>query len=332
VNIGTHGKRYKWVDRWAQVSSSESVKNGWAHPGIVVTKECEVITGDPLDKKMLVFDKDGNLLRSWDSGLTEAHGMTLVEERGVEYLWAADSGSKMVRKGSKYISQKSRKGGVVAKFILDGTKVLSLPRPEIVVYKTGDYQPTSVAVFEERFGGNGDVWVADGYGKSCVHLYDRSGNYIKSIDGTEGNGVHFDCPHGIFIDRRKNEPEIYIADRNNTRVCVYDVEGRYKREFGADLLISPSAFAAKDEFLFVAELDARIAVLDARDSLVCYLGENVSVRNGKDGNGWPNVPESLIETGKFNSPHGIAVDARGNIFVAEWLLGGRVTKLVAQKN
>ena len=54
-----------------------------------------------------------------------------------------------------------------------------------------------------------------------------------------------------------------------------------------------------------------------------------------DVEGWPNntsdegrtIPTSLLETGKFNSPHGLAVDANGNLYVAEWLIGGRVTKL-----
>ena len=74
-------------------------------------------------------------------------------------------------------------------------------------------------------------------------------------------------------------------------------------------------------------------VLDASDGLVCYLGDNEQVC---DVAGWPNnrneagevVPTSLLEPGKFNSPHGMAVDADGNIYAAEWLIGGRFTKLV----
>ena len=68
------------------------------------------------------------------------------------------------------------------------------------------------------------------------------------------------------------------------------------------------------------------------DELLTYIGDNEQVC---DVEGWPNnkgdggqiVPTSLLETGKFNSPHGLAVDANGNLFVAEWLIGGRVTKL-----
>ena len=84
--------------------------------------------------------------------------------------------------------------------------------------------------------------------------------------------------------------------------------------------------------MVVAELRARLAVIDMNDELITYLGDNAQVC---DVEGWPNntsdegrtIPTSLLETGKFNSPHGLAVDANGNLYVAEWLIGGRVTKL-----
>ena len=84
--------------------------------------------------------------------------------------------------------------------------------------------------------------------------------------------------------------------------------------------------------MIIAELKARLTVTDADDGLVCYLGANGPV---SDVDGWPNnknsageiVPTSLLEPGKFNSPHGMAVDADGNLYVAEWLIGGRFIKL-----
>jgi DNA-binding beta-propeller fold protein YncE len=84
--------------------------------------------------------------------------------------------------------------------------------------------------------------------------------------------------------------------------------------------------------MIIAELRARLAVTDMNDELLTYIGDNEQVC---DVEGWPNntsdggqiIPTSLLETGKFNSPHGLAVDADGNLYVAEWLIGGRVTKL-----
>ena len=116
------------------------------------------------------------------------------------------------------------------------------------------------------------------------------------------------------------------------RVQVYDMEGGFKRAFGADFLTTPSGFVTYGDLMVIAELRARLAITDIDDNLVTYLGDNQQVC---DVEGWPNnmgdggniVPTGLLETGKFNSPHGLAVDADGNLYVAEWLIGGRVTKL-----
>ena len=86
------------------------------------------------------------------------------------------------------------------------------------------------------------------------------------------------------------------------------------------------------DLMVIAELRARLAVTNMNDELLTYVGQNEQVC---DVEGWPNntndegqtVATSLLETGKFNSPHGLAVDAKGNLFVAEWLIGGRVIKL-----
>ena len=123
-----------------------------------------------------------------------------------------------------------------------------------------------------------------------------------------------------------------MADRTNHRVQVYDVEGNFKRAFGSDFLSSPSGFVTHGDLMVIAELRARLAVLDREDNLICYLGENEDVCSVE---GWPNnqnqngeiVTSTLLQPGKFNSPHGMAVDNQGNLFIAEWLIGGRFTKL-----
>ncbi|MDE0824001.1 MAG: hypothetical protein OSB07_08555, partial [Dehalococcoidia bacterium] len=77
---------------------------------------------------------------------------------------------------------------------LEGNVLASLTRPNLDVYQEGMYSPTWVAVNEERHGGNGDVWVADGYGQSYVHRYDKSGNYISSINGEREGLVGLAAP------------------------------------------------------------------------------------------------------------------------------------------
>jgi hypothetical protein len=300
---------------------------------VAVTTANEIITFHPGDPSLLVFDQKGELLRTIETGLTEGHGITLTRQGDTDYLWIADTGAKRNHR-TDYGYQQGPAGGQVVKLTLDGRIALTLERPNLEIYREGKYQPTSVAVNEERFGGNGDVWVADGYGQSYVHRYSRfskNGEYLNSINGEEGGG-RFATPHGVWVDARKAEPELYIADRSNHRIQVYDVEGTFKRVIGADVLSSPSAFARAGDFLIVAELRARLAILDGDDRLVGYLGDNSAVCTQE---GWPNMLDARgiptrtnrLVPGQFNSPHGIGSDAAGNLYVAEWLIGGRLTKL-----
>ena len=332
MRVGSEENSYDWIDNWAKLPESESSRKGWAHPGIVVTESGNVVTCHPGDPVVMTFDGDGNLVSSWQGDFADAHGITLVNEGGVEFLWIADNGSKKSHSlGYEVPPGAGDASGQVIKTTLDGELVMRLETPPHPVYEATRYSPTSVAVNEARFGGNGDVWVGDGYGASYVHRFTMDGEYVGSINGEEGAGA-FSCPHGIFIDQRKSEPELYVADRSNARVQVYDVEGEFKRSFGSDFLTTPSGFVTHGDLMVIAELRARLAVTDMNDELLTYIGDNEQVC---DVEGWPNntsdegqiVPTSLLETGKFNSPHGLAVDTNGNLYVAEWLIGGRVTKL-----
>lgn len=320
MRIGSGRHTYEWIDSWAQLPDSPQRRAGWAHHGMATTSTGQVVTFHPGEPRILVFEPDGTLVRSVEVEVANAHGLCLVNEEGRDLLWLADNGAAGPAQ--------------VIKVDLNGRTLERLERPDLPCYREGRYAPTAVAVHEARFGGNGDVWVADGYGQSIIHRYDAQGHYLSSITGEEGAAGLFRTPHGLFVDRRKEEPELYIADRANRRIQVYDLEGRYKRSFGADVLSSPSAFAADPASgsLIVAELRARLAVLDPDDRLVGYLGENEAVCALP---GWPNMKDEMgqtvrttrLEPGRFNSPHGIAADAAGNLYVTEWLIGGRYTKL-----
>ena len=333
MRIGTGEHTYHWNDSWATLPNPESAKAGWSHHGIVVTEAGKIITLHQGDLKMMEMDPDGTVERSWDLGLNEAHGITLVKDGDTEYLWIADNGRKRgPHTDYDYPDSTSKVTGQVVKTTLTGETVMSLDTPPLPVYGEVDYMPTWIAVNEERNGGNGDVWVADGYGANHVHRYDRDGSYVSSINGEEGTVGPFNCPHAIFVDTRKSDHELYVADRSNGRVQVYDLEGGFKRGFGSDFLTSPSGFATHGDLMVIAELRARLTIVDIDDGPVAHLGDNEQVC---DVPGWPNnldddgntVATSLLEPGKFNSPHGMTVDADGNIYVAEWLIGGRMVRL-----
>jgi hypothetical protein len=305
--IGENHFRYEWIEDWAKIPDTKSGKeNGRTH-GVVVLKDGNIVVFNQADPAVLIFNPDRELLTSWGNRFGGAHGLTLTEENGEEYLWLTDQYS-----------------GEVIKTTIDGKAKLSIQKPGISLYNDKEYSPTWVAVFEDRFGGNGDIWVADGYGSNLIHRYSKEGIYLKTLSGEEGDAGFFKCPHSLFIDTRKSEPELYIADRGNRRFQVYDLEGNYKRSFGDDFLNSPCGGVIKDQYLFVPELFSRLAILDENDKLITYLGRNEETINIP---GWPNHPRKLIEEGKFNSPHDMAIDKEDNLYVVEWIIGGRVTKL-----
>ena len=324
---------YAWSDNWAHVPASPGARHGWSHHGIVVSETGDIVTYHPEDDLVMRYAPNGALKSSWKGNFADAHGMTLVKEGDTEYIWVADVGRKRLHKNRyEYPDPAAQFIGQAVKTTLDGQVVQKLPTPPLPVYESGSYLPTWVAVDEERHGGSGDVWVTDGYAANLVHRYTKDGKYLSSISGKEGKAGAFTCPHSIFIDRRKPAPELYVADRSNGRVQVYDLEGSWKRVFGADIFTTPSGFAVAGDVMVIAELNARLALLDIDDALIGYLGDNLPVTQTP---GWPNqlgpdkvpVRTSLLEPGKFNSPHGITTDAHGNIYVAEWLIGGRLVRL-----
>jgi hypothetical protein len=344
---------YDFLGDWADQAAVPGAASCWVHNAVVATHGGELIGFHA--GTLVAFDADGQLLRVVETGLTEGHGVTLAAEGGDEYLWVSDPGfvftcgaddgdpnwAAMFGKGVSCDIRQPR----VVKMTLDGEirAELSLPpvHPSIPAGPMGRYCPCGCVVDEERHGGSGDVWVADGYGSGLVHRFDKNGHHRGTLTGEEG-GQRLACPHAAFIDRRGGkEPELYIADRVNTRVLVYDLAGRYLRAFGESVLKSPSDFALWGDLLVVAELYGRLAVLDTDDALVGYIGAGPDPHAAEQWPtrpGWPNdltddghvqIPQ-LAAPDRFNSPHSVAADAEGNLYVSEWLLGGRYCKLTAR--
>jgi hypothetical protein len=308
MKVGRGEFTYEWIEHWARIPETESGRSNGRTHAVVTLENGDVLIFNQAQPGVLRFDPQGKLKNAWGDRFGGAHGMTLAYDGDAPVLWLTD----------QYSAE-------VVKTTLDGRTLMNLQRPNIAAYRgTGKFVPTWVAVNEERFGGNGDVWVTDGYGANFIHRLTRSGAYLGSINGTEGNAGGFACPHGITFIPKAAGAELFIADRSNKRVQVYDADGKFKRVFGADFLNSPCGFAYRDGVVYVPELYARLAILDEHDKLITYIGDNPAA---KPSPGWPNLPPEQIHPGKFNSPHGMAVDKAGNLYVVEWIVGGRITKL-----
>jgi hypothetical protein len=276
----------------------------------------------PADGSLVVFDPSGALVQRVEAGLTEGHGMAAVVVDGEELLWVADCGMKVVPSAEAQYGYElsTPRAGQVVLVRLDGSLVRRLPEPVDAAYESSPYRPTAVCVTDD-----GIVWAADGYGASLVHRYGPDGSIIETLS-------EFDCPHGLLLDRRREEPEVYIADRGNNRLVVHGTDGARRRVVAEGELDSPCSMASHGEYLFVAELRARVTILDGNDDVVARLGDNQEAAGVP---GWPNalgndgkvVRTPHLEAGRFNSPHGVAADDDGDVYISEWLVGGRFVKL-----
>lgn len=313
VNAGPF--TFEWIEPWADLPDSE----GWAHHGFAVNRDGNLVTGHAKEPRILILSPEGTLLNSFEVPVTETHGITLSEENGEEILWIVDTANKY--------QTESRHPVQVLKCTADGRVLAQLTREDFPVPEDDPFCLTACTVDPAT----GQLWVTDGYGSNRIFRFSPDLKHELTLDGTEGDAGAFSQPHWVYMDTRKDQAELYIADRANDRIQVYSTEGKFLRCL-SDGLITPSAFAAFDDILVVAELKARLLLMDLNDQIIGYLGTG---HDYLDRPGWPNKlegetpasPLGVLEPGKFNSPHGMCADSNGNIYVAEWLIGNRFIQL-----
>ncbi|MBA3684308.1 MAG: hypothetical protein H0W72_03605 [Planctomycetes bacterium] len=267
--------------------------------------------GDDQHPALLEFDPQGRFVRGWGNRFARgAHGLGYDRRGDQEFLYVVDY-----------------ELATVVKCTLDGKELLELKKPVHAAYPNGaNYKPTDVAIAP-----NGDIYVTDGYGQSLIHRYTAAGEHVQTI-GWKGNGPgQFDCPHGICIDNRGAEPVLLVADRANVRVQVLSLSGAHKQTIISRGLRYPCTVRVHGDVTIIPDLFGAVLVWDKDYNHVATLGAHPDMRPGQWPShvaGYPNVPREDRIDGRFISPHGIARDSKGNIFVGEWLRdGGRLTRL-----
>ena len=269
--------------------------------------------GNTENPAVLEFDALGKFVKGWGSRFAKgAHGMAYEARGGEEFLYIVDYDST----------------DAVVKCTLDGKELQTFKKPVHAAYPNGsNYRPTDVAVAP-----NGDVYVTDGYGQSLIHRYTADGAHVQTI-GWKGNGPgQFDCPHGICIDSRGTEPVLLVADRANVRVQVLSLTGEHKQTIISRGLRYPCTVRVHGDLTIIPDLFGAVLVWDKEYKHVATIGAHPDMRPGQWPShvaGYPNVPREDRIDGRFISPHGIARNSKGVIFVGEWLRdGGRLTALI----
>jgi hypothetical protein len=305
---------------WELVPTGLEGSTGWMHSGIAVLTDGSLVVAHPEGRRMVRISTAG-ASSVIPTDLTEMHCIVTAAHRGGQILWVADNGHRYVHGTPSY--GEVRTTGRLAALDLQGKIVDELVDPQV----RGDWSPTSVAVVDPTDPGS-DLWVADGYGQSLVHRYASDGTLLQTIDGA-ASGTRFDCPHGLLVRSTSDHTELYVADRGNRRIVVFDLAGSFGRVVGAEVLDSPSSMVDLDGHLVVTELFGAVAVFDGDD----YAGHFGSSSRDHQDPVWPNRHDDAGRTvapepfdGTFNSPHGLTTHD-GDLYLTEWMIGGRVVRL-----
>ena len=287
--LGDAPYRYEVAESWG------ALPDGWAFrecAAVGVDSGGNVYVFNRGEHPMIVFDADGNFLRSWGEGIyPRAHGITMSPD---DTIFCTDDGDHTVRKCR-----------------LDGSVIFTLGVPGTPApFMSGDpfNRCTHVAIDPQT----AEFYVSDGYGNARVHKYSPDGKLLFSW-GESGTGEgQFNIAHNICADQ---DGYIYVADRENQRVQVFDKNGRFETQWKnmarpCGLYIDQSG----DQTVYVGELGVsigpnaqayglgpRIAIHDTAGRVLARLGDG---------------PESEAP-GSFIAPHGVCINAQGDIFVAE---------------
>jgi hypothetical protein len=264
---------------------------------------------DEAQDTVVVFEPSGRFVRSfgkaWHGG---GHGIDIREEGGQEFLYLA----------------MMMPVNLVVKTDLAGEVVWIKEQPA-ESHKYDDpnarFAPTNVA-----FSPEGGFYVADGYGSNYVHQYDKSANYVRTWGGTgDGPGL-YKTPHGIWLDDRPgHRPALVIADRANARLQYCALDGTFQSENRS--VSFPAHFDTRGELLLVPDLHARVTLMDKNNEVISHLGYDAEwTKKVLDGFKVRANPDQWVE-GRFVHPHDACFDQEGNIFVAEWVATGRISKL-----
>jgi hypothetical protein len=314
--------------KWHDLTSLLPETTGWMHSGVALLGDGQLLCAHPEGHALLRINPAGKVSEI-PTTLTEMHSIVTAIHRGSEVIAVADPGHRFVPHDAAQDSYTdfTRNGRAV---LLDseGVEILEMQCPALEVYADQSWRPTSIAIDDERYGGSGEIWVADGYGASLLHRFADDGRYLQTIDGA-ASGVAFACPHGIALTTGGDAVELYVADRGNCRLVVLDSVGSVVRTVGEGYLDSPSSLVFAGDRLFVTELFGSVSFFE-HDSFMGRVDERRTRSHTEEH--WPNIVHEGVlgapghECDAFTSPHGIASNDT-HLYLTEWHIGGRLLRL-----
>lgn len=300
IIFGHNNKRYRLDTNWGRLDFERyPVKD--CHEMVQDSKGRIILLTNETKNNVIIYDKKGKLLTTWGSEYPGAHGLTLFNENGEEVLFICDNNRHQVIKTT-----------------LDGRVLMTLDYPkETGEYtKAEEYIPTETAI-----ASNGDVYVADGYGKDFVIQYNHKGEYIRHWGGRGKEEKYLQNAHGVCIDARdKNKPVIIVTSREQNAFKRYTMDGQF-----IDTIHLPGAWVCRPvihgDYLYAAVLQSQ-SHLWQQSGFVTILDKNNKVISNLAGNEPLYIDgklDELYQTIKaFQYPHDVCIDDEENLYLAQW--------------
>lgn len=182
--------------------------------------------------QLFEFDATGKYVREIGKNLyawSFAHAVRVDKD---DNIWVVDKGSDMMVRFNP-AGQVTMVFGRKKEASDEGAEAWKHPNPPLPPVDGQFRQPTDVTWDPE-----GNIFFSDGYINSRVAKYDKNGRWVKSW-GTPGKGEgQLNTPHSIAADAKGN---IYVADRGNRRIQVFDHDGTFLRAMKIDVPVPPDA-------------------------------------------------------------------------------------------
>jgi hypothetical protein len=281
----------------------------------VTDKEAEIAQQAP---PFIEFDPDGKVVNSfgdWKTVPNKTHGCSIDNENN---FWTAGQGDGIIQKYShdgKLMMQIGKRGVVDTS---DGT----LTGRALNSSHTQFFMPSDVVVDHT----NGDVYVSDGYGNSRIAVFDREGKFLRQWghQGTKAEaeagvgGAFMQVVHCVALG---NDGLVYVCDRQGDRIQVFDKMGNFKSNIWIKRGSSyPDNWGTAWWIGFSPDREQKyMYVNDGGD-------EQVKILDRASGEVLSSFGRPGHQIGEFTHGHTLAVDSKGNIYVAETDWGRRVQK------
>lgn len=278
--------------------------------------------------QLLEFGPDGKFIHEIGRHLYAWSYAHTVKIDPHDDIWVTDKGSDMVIEFDPQ-GRVRMVFGRKQEASDEGTGPLKHPKPPLAPVDGMFRQVTDIA-----WDKAGNSYVSDGYINSRIAKYDKDGNWVKSWGEPGDKPGQFNTPHSIAVDAQDH---IYVADRGNRRIQVFDTDGNFLRQITIDVPVGPDAHPAignkPTQTTGTMSPGAPWAIcITPGPNQVLYASDAFPGRIYKmtlEGKLLGVLGKSGKQLGQFGWIHEMACPSENELYVAE-LLNWRVQKLILQ--